>query len=308
MSDQIPAVGENVNHLIELIDQNTGGRVKITRFPVDSIVPSTDLLTSTATGVINMATTSGNWWKGIIPVATIEEALPGSWRDGHEQNELFFDYGLIPLLRQEYAKQGVHFLVEWSNNPTQQGLSLNQPVSGLADFQGKKIRAIGTTSDWVADLGGTPVPTPFGEMYSALSTGVIDGAITPWDAQLAMKLYEQAPNLVLPTLAAAPGLNILITLDDWNEMPSDLQMIVQLTANDWAAWCARYYSPRAMPDVAKMEAAGFKTVTWDNPQDLAKINEVNLKIWDAVAASDPFAAEGINIMKNYFKEIGRPGF
>jgi TRAP-type C4-dicarboxylate transport system substrate-binding protein len=302
MPEQVPAVGENINTFIKMVEQNTSGRIKITRYPVEAIVPSADLFKSTADGVIQMSTSPGQWWKGIMPIASVEEALPGTWTTGLEQDSVMLDYGLLDLLRGEYAKHGIYLLTEYSNNPTQQGLTMTQPVANLAEFRGKKIRAIGSVSDWVADLEGTPVPTPFADMYSALSTGVLDGAITPWDAMASNKLYEPAPYLILPTIAGAPGLNIMLTMDEWNALTDDLKMILQLTADKWASWVSRYYSPKYMPDLAAMEATGFKAVYWEDPADLAKIKEVGTRIWDKLAESDPKAAEAVGILKDYFKK------
>jgi len=182
-----------------------------------------------------------------------------------------------------------------------------EPIANLAEFKGKKIRATGWSMDFTAALGASPVPTPFGEMYSALATGVLDGITTPWDAMLGMKIYEQAPYLILPNLSAAPGLNILIGMDQWNALPDDLRMIVQLTGRNWASWHSRWYSPRNMPSAKAMEAVGWEFVTWPE-EDMGKWSEASMAIWDDVAAKDPVAAEAIRIMKDYFKEIGKPGF
>ena len=104
---------------------------------------------------------------------------------------------------------------------------MTDPVAGLDDFQGKKVRCVGWSFDYSAELGASPVPTPFGEMYSALATGVLDGAFTPWDAMLGFKLYEQAPYLLLPTVVGAPGLNVFISQDSWDALSDDLKTIVQ---------------------------------------------------------------------------------
>ncbi|MDU8925154.1 TRAP transporter substrate-binding protein [Pasteurellaceae bacterium LIM206] len=53
-----------------------------------------------------------------------------------------------------------------------------KPIHSPADMQGMKIRVVSTptTNKLIELLGGSPVPIPFGEVYTALQQGVIDGA------------------------------------------------------------------------------------------------------------------------------------
>ena len=53
-----------------------------------------------------------------------------------------------------------------------------KPINSLADMAGLKFRVIQSDIfvDMVAALGATATPMPYGEVYSAIETGVIDGA------------------------------------------------------------------------------------------------------------------------------------
>jgi len=66
-----------------------------------------------------------------------------------------------------------------------------KPINKMADFRGKKIRAANRTSTkLISLLGGTPVAMPVPQIPEALSKGVVDGAIVPWDVVPALKLHE----------------------------------------------------------------------------------------------------------------------
>ncbi|RAA00908.1 TRAP transporter substrate-binding protein [Stutzerimonas stutzeri] len=66
-----------------------------------------------------------------------------------------------------------------------------KPINRMADFRGKKIRAANRTSTkLISLLGGTPVAMPVPQIPEALSKGVVDGAIVPWDVVPALKLHE----------------------------------------------------------------------------------------------------------------------
>jgi len=66
-----------------------------------------------------------------------------------------------------------------------------RPIRELADFRGLKIRApTRQTSRLLARLGATPVSMPVPALADALSKGVIDGAVVPWEVVPSIKVHE----------------------------------------------------------------------------------------------------------------------
>jgi len=81
-------------------------------------------------------------------------------------------------------------------------LHSNKPVKALEDLRGMKIRtATRISARLVAALGGTPVQMPLPQVPDAISKGVIQGALVPWEAMPATKLHE----IVKYHLDVAPG-------------------------------------------------------------------------------------------------------
>lgn len=69
----------------------------------------------------------------------------------------------------------------------------NKPITGLADLKGLKVRApTRQTNKFLAALGATPVAMPVPAVSEALSKGVIDGAVVPYEVVPAVKLQEIA--------------------------------------------------------------------------------------------------------------------
>lgn len=70
-------------------------------------------------------------------------------------------------------------------------LHSNQPIKTMADLKGKKIRtATRISARMMSSLGGTPVQMPLPQVPDALSKGVVDGVLVPWEALPATKLHE----------------------------------------------------------------------------------------------------------------------
>ncbi|HWQ37296.1 MAG TPA: TRAP transporter substrate-binding protein [Burkholderiales bacterium] len=68
---------------------------------------------------------------------------------------------------------------------------VRKPVTSRADLRGLKIRApTRQSSRLIAALGGTPIGMPLPEVSQALSKGVIDGLVVPWEIVPAIKVDE----------------------------------------------------------------------------------------------------------------------
>ena len=102
-----------------------------------------------------------------------------------------------------------------------------KPVSGIADFKGLKLRVSNdpVMNGMVESLGASPTVVSFGELYSALQTGVVDGAEQPIANYKSNAFPEVANNLILDghTLGAV---QVVITDNAWNKLTENQQQCI----------------------------------------------------------------------------------
>ena len=114
-----------------------------------------------------------------------------------------------------------------------------KPVSGIADFKGLKLRVSNdpVMNGMVEGLGANPTVVSFGELYSALQTGVVDGAEQPIANNKSNAFPEVANNLILDghTLGAVQA---VITDNAWNKLTENQQAAVMEAAADTQAFNA----------------------------------------------------------------------
>ena len=114
-----------------------------------------------------------------------------------------------------------------------------KPVSGIADFKGLKLRVSNdpVMNGMVEGLGANPTVVSFGELYSALQTGVVDGAEQPIANYKSNAFPEVAYNLILDghTLGAVQA---VITDNAWNKLTENQQAAVMEAAADTQAFNA----------------------------------------------------------------------
>ena len=114
-----------------------------------------------------------------------------------------------------------------------------KPVSGIADFKGLKLRVSNdpVMNGMVEGLGANPTVVSFGELYSALQPGVVDGAEQPIANYKSNAFPEVANNLILDghTLGAVQA---VITDNAWNKLTENQQAAVMEAAADTQAFNA----------------------------------------------------------------------
>lgn len=134
-------------------------------------------------------------------------------------------------------------------------------ISGMEDLAGMKLRVSNdpVMNGLVESLGASPTVVSFGELYSALQTGVVDGAEQPIANYKSNAFPEVAPNLILDghTLGA---IQVVITDASWDKLTTEQQDIL-VEAGKYASEFNRKISEEAENKVLEqLKADGVNVV------------------------------------------------
>ena len=134
-------------------------------------------------------------------------------------------------------------------------------VSGMEDLAGMKLRVSNdpVMNGLVESLGASPTVVSFNELYSALQTGVVDGAEQPIANYKSNAFPEVAPNLILDghTLGA---IQVIITDSAWDSLTPEQQDIL-VKAGEYASGFNRQISEEAENEVLEqLKADGVNVV------------------------------------------------
>lgn len=102
-----------------------------------------------------------------------------------------------------------------------------KPITSMDDLNGLKMRVPKTQvmSDTVKSIGIEPTPIDWGELYSSLSTGVVDGAEQPFAGYYNNKFYEVSPYYILDGHTYSPGITLMAEAV-WNKMSEAQQAVI----------------------------------------------------------------------------------
>ncbi len=113
-----------------------------------------------------------------------------------------------------------------------------EPVTDISGFKGMKIRVSNdpVMTGMVEGLGASPTVVDFGELYSALQTGVVDGAEQPTANYQANAFNEVAPNFILDghTLGAV---QVVITDEAWDGLTEAQQAAITEASQIASDYC-----------------------------------------------------------------------
>jgi len=156
------------------------------------------------------------------------------------------------------------------------------PVSKVEDFRGMKLRVSNDPImvGMVNGFNAAPTVISFGELYSSLQSGVVDGAEQPITNYQSNAFPEVAPNLTLTghTLGA---IQVVITDDAWNKLTADQQNIL-VEAGKYASQFNREISEGAdNKSLAELKAAGVNVIEVD---DIAPWQEAAKDIIESASA------------------------
>ena len=140
-----------------------------------------------------------------------------------------------------------------------------KPVSGIEDFKGLKLRVSNdpVMNGMVEGLGANPTVVSFGELYSALQTGVVDGAEQPIANYKSNAFPEVANNLILDghTLGA---IQAVITDNAWGKLTANQQAAVMAAAADTQKFNADLSETAENKVLDELRASGCNVVDVDD--------------------------------------------
>lgn len=138
-------------------------------------------------------------------------------------------------------------------------------ISGIEDLKGMKLRVSNDPimNGMVEGLGASPTVVSFGELYSALQTGVVDGGEQPIGNYQSNAFHEVAPNMILDghTLGA---IQVVITDEAWNKLTEEQQDVL-MEAGEYASEFNKSLSEKAEKEVLEeLKADGINIVEVDD--------------------------------------------
>lgn len=291
---------------IEKVQQDSGGRIKVEHYPSMQLGGAPPALYDQARdGVVDIIWTLTGYTPGRFPGTEAFELpfMPANAEATSQAAWKFYE----KYLTAEF--QEVHPIAVHTHGPGLLHVK-GKGVTKLEDMQGLKLRGPTRQANaLLSALGATPVGMPVPAMPEALSKGVIDGTVVPWEVTTPLKVAELVDSHT--TFAGARGLYTSFFVFAMNKaryeaLPADLKAVLDANSGLAASkWVGRVMDEGDLPGIEAAKRAGNKMITLDEaeverwkaaaePVVAAWIEEMNAKGYDGaalVADAKAFIAE-----------------
>ena len=175
----------------DLVSEGTEGRLRVQVYTNNQLGNSRDVVEGLQMGSIELANVA-SVMASFVPETNLFE-LPFLF-DGPEHFDAVMDSEIGQSLAPAFERRGLH-LLGYFDVGERHIMTTERPVERLEDLSGLKIRAMENRLHLATfeAFGANPLPMAYGELYTALEQGVIDGAEAADPNYFAKRFYEPAP-------------------------------------------------------------------------------------------------------------------
>ena len=245
----------------ERAQEQSAGQLRIEIYPNEQLGSERESLEQLQLGALPMTKTSYGPMESFVPAMKVF-GMPYLFRDSqHMQNVLQGEIG--KELLQAGESKGLKGLCYYDAGARSFYTSA-KPVHQPEDLKGLKIRVMKSEMGlkMIEAMGGSPTPIDWGELYTSLQQGVVDGAENNPPSFVTARHYETCKYYSLDEHLRLPDV-LLISTAVWNKLSPEHQQILTVSAQESADYQRKLWVEMEQASLAKAKEAGVTIIVPD---------------------------------------------
>jgi tripartite ATP-independent transporter DctP family solute receptor len=252
-----------VENMGKKLEAATNGRIKMQMFPGAVLGQEKETVEQTQLGAIQIARISLGVVGPVVPDVNVFN-MPFVFRDVAHMRKVIDGPIGDELLKKVTDSPAKLVGLGWMDGGSR-SLYTKKPVRTPADLAGQKVRMMGNPLfvDTMNAMGGNGIAMAYGEVFTALQTGVLDGAennppsyFTANHYNTPAKFYAQTNHLIIPEI-------FVMSKVTWDRLSKEDQALVMKVSRE-AQLDKRALWDRSVADyTAKLKAAGIQFIEVD---------------------------------------------
>jgi tripartite ATP-independent transporter DctP family solute receptor len=245
------------------LEAATNGRLSIQMFPAMQLGGEKEMIEQAQVGALQIARISTGPMGPVVDELNVFN-LPFIFRDeAHMRKVIDGPIGQELLDKISNSPASRLIALGWMDSGTR-SLYTKKPVRSPADLKGQKIRMMGNPVfvDTMNAMGGSGVMMSFSELYSALQTGVVDGAENNPPSLLTQnhyqvtKFYSLTGHLIIPEI-------FVFSRRTWETMSKEDQSLIKKFSREAQLEQRELWDKMVADSIQKLKAAGVEFITVD---------------------------------------------
>ena len=280
----------------------SSGRVNISVLPAGGAVAATETLNAISNGILDGHYSAPSFFAARDPAFVLLGDTGASYKSVDEREAWFRKEGGLALAREAYDKYGLHYVdqVFW---PAEH-IPARRALNSVADFSGLKIRVPpGMIAEVLGRAGAAVVNLPGGEVFNALSSGVIDA--TDWASpsqNMGVGLYRAA-KFSINASHSMPTTEISIAKKKWLDLPVEVKKMIEDGVRKLDSDMRGAMRSEDDAALSKMRADGITIIEW-NKTEVDKLRALTTRVQMEVGARNPMARKLLDSQRAYMSKLG----
>jgi tripartite ATP-independent transporter DctP family solute receptor len=254
-----------VQYMGKLAAERSGGKLTIRVYPSGVLGTEKDTIEQLRIGALDMMRINSAALNSVVP-ETLPLVMPFVFRSTDHMRKVL-DGPIGDEILASMESQGIIGLAFYDSG-ARSFYTAKKPVRNLADLKGMKIRV--QQSDlfvaMVEALHANPTPMPYGEVYTALKTGIVDAAENNWPSYESSRHFEAAKFYTLSEHSLAPEV-LAFSKKSWDTLSREDQAMLRKAAKESVPYMRKLWDEREVKSRKVVEAAGTQVITIANKQE-----------------------------------------
>ncbi len=296
--------GEVAAQFAKNVEKFSGGSLKVQMFYSSSVTgKSAEVFNSAQTGIIDCDMTGAGYQTGKNAAFQFAGDVMGGYDNPYQQYEFLNFPGAQEAVDALYNKYGMTLIGWWI--PGHESLISSRPIPDVASLKDFKFRSPpGMESMIFTALGAKPIVMDFGEVPTALQTGLIDGAdYSSLATNYAGGHYEQNKYATYPGFHSMPADHLACNTKVWNKLKPHEQGAMLAAIEICGRTITSLVERKNAEAVKALKEMGVTLHDWSR-EDRLKFRQAALGAWEEWKTKSPEAAALIEIHKAYMKANG----
>jgi C4-dicarboxylate-binding protein DctP len=209
----------------DLVKKRTNGAVEFKLFPSAQLGNARQMNEGVQLGTLEATVSPAAFLGGFNPAISILDIpflLPPDRKQARDLRTGAFGKALL----KSFDSRGFAAVAWWPNGF--KNFTSNKPLNSISDFKGQRFRTMDSKIliEQFNALGASAIALPFGELYTSLQNGVVDGQENPLTTIRFMKFYEVQKYLVVSEHGAMEDI-VLFNPAWWNKLPAKYQAVIK---------------------------------------------------------------------------------
>ncbi len=295
--------GRMITQWVDDVQVMSGGDITIEMFYSSSVVKSVETFDAASNGILDCDMTGGAYQTGKNPAFQFVGDIMGGYETPWQQYSWLYHGGGFEAADALYGQYNMK-LIGWGING-QESMSSSRPLAGPDDLKDWKFRSPpGLETEIFAGMGAKPVVMDFNEIFTALETGIIDGADASSLANnVGLGLYDIVKHATYPGFHSMPSDHLACRADVWDRLSEQQQRIISVATEKYSFQLTMLTEVENLKAKSELEAAGVTIHNW-SPEDRAAFRATAQQAWQGWAEKTPEARALVDSHMAFMGNLG----